>query len=325
MKMISDFNFVRGYMKKLLSVILLCVMLVLCGCSYENNKDDTISIVVTAFPHYDFTRQLTKDVDNTEIKMLISPGSEVHTYDPSPSDILSVSSCDLFVFTGGESESWAKNILSSAKNERMRLVSFMEICSPDGKEYAHDHDDHEAAHEHDTEYDEHVWTLPIMSEAVCEHIARELCLLDPENEQIYMANLDEYLAKLRELDTEFSGIMKDAKRNFVVFADRFPFYHFATHYGLEYFSAFPGCSSSTEPSAKTVATLSQKVKEEKLPYVFTIEFSNERIAKTIISGTDAKILSLHSCHNVTKDDFNNGVTYVQLMKKNVDVLREALN
>ena len=308
-------------MKKILSLILLISLFLLCSCGYSAEDDGKLSIVVTAFPHYDFARQITEGIDNIEIKMLISPGNEVHTYDPSPSDILSVTSCDLFIYTGGESDTWAKNILSSSKNEKMKIVSFMDICAPDGKAHDHGHGDSD---EHEEEYDEHVWTLPVMSQAICQDIASKLCMIDPENAEKYNANLDGYLENLNELDREFSDIMSNAKRNFVVFGDRFPFYHFATHYKLEYFSAFTGCSSSTEPSAKTIATLSEKVKNEKLPYVFTIEFSNQKIAKNIISGTDAEILTLHSCHNVSREDFENGITYYDLMMQNAANLRKAL-
>ena len=152
----------------------------------------------------------------------------------------------------------------------------------------------------------------------------ELCRIDKENEALYKANLESYLEKLRELDKDFQSVMTDAKRDRIVVADRFPFYHMATHYKLKYHTAFPGCSSSTEPSAATVSSLSQMVKKEDIPYVFTIEFSNEKIAESVTEGTDAKILTLHSCHNVSKEDFEKKITYYDLMKQNAENLRKAL-
>lgn len=307
-------------MKRLLA-LLLCVIFAfsLVGCGGEKpSEDGRLSIVVTAFPHYDFARQLTKDVENVEIKMLLSPGSEVHTYEPTPSDIVAVSSCDMFIYTGGESETWANVILDSSENENMKVVSLMDICGADGN--ATEHQDHDHGHE----YDEHVWTLPILSEAICDEITRQLCEIDKDNSDKYKENLGIYTEKLKELDTEFSDISADADRDFIVVADRFPFYHLATHYKLEYYAAFPGCSSSTEPSASVIAQLSDKVKNEKLPYVFTIEFSNQKIAKNVIKGTDAEILTLHSCHNVSKEDFDGGITYYDLMKQNAANLRKAL-
>ena len=307
-------------MKRLFFVLAAILCLLLCGCSDIEVDSPSLSVVVTAFPHYDFARQLTKDVENIEIKMLISPGNEIHSYEPSPSDVLALSSCDLFIYTGGESDVWAKGILEQAQNKEMKVVSFMEICAPDGTE-SHDHED---GHDHREEYDEHVWTLPVMSEAICEEIARRLCEISPENAEKYNANLEEYLGKLGELDREFSGIFQNAKRDYIVVADRFPFYHLATHYKLKYFSAYSGCSSSTEPSAKVIASLAEKVKSDSLPYVFTIEFSNGKIANSIISGTDTATLTLHSCHNVSKEDFEGGVTYYDLMKQNAENLRKAL-
>ncbi len=307
---------------KRFTLILISALLVLAfvGCGSNKTSDDgKISIVVTAFPHYDFARQITKGVDNVKIKMLISPGSEVHTYEPTPADILAISECDIFIYTGGESDTWAKNILQSVSNERINLISFMDICSPDG--FAEDDHDH-SSHVH--EYDEHVWTLPLFSETICEEIARKLCDIDIENADNYNKNLAAYLEELSSLDTEFSDIMANARRDCIIVADRFPFTHFADYYKLEYLAAYPGCSSSTEPSAAGLAVLSEKVKNENIPYVFTIEFSNGKIAKSVIEGTNAEILTLHSCHNVTKEEFDSGITYLDLMRKNAANLRKAL-
>lgn len=305
-------------MKRILALII-CILLAfsIVGCAQRIPSDDgRISIVATAFPHYDFARQLTKGVENVEIKMLISPGNEVHSYEPTPSDILAISECDLFIYTGGESDTWAKGILESSGNDSMNVISFMDICTPDGNEIEHE--------EHNHEYDEHVWTLPLLSETICEEIAKGLCDIDKENAEVYNKNLSNYLEALSALDAEFSDIMSSAKRDSIIVADRFPFTHFANHYGLKYHAAYPGCSSSTEPSASVMASLSEKVKSENIPYVFTIEFSNQKIAKSVTEGTDAEILTLHSCHNVSKEDFDGGITYIDLMRQNTANLRKAL-
>ena len=274
-------------MKRILATIL-AVLTVMClaGCNISPADDGTVKIVATAFPHYDFARQLTQGASNVEITMLISPGNEVHTYEPSPSDILAISTCDMFIYTGGESDTWVKNIIESSGNKDMKIVSFMEICGEDGHGEAHT--------DHDHEYDEHVWTLPLFSKDICKAIAENLCEIDKSNCEKYDSNLTSYLSTLDELDEEFSGIFTEKTREGIVVADRFPFTHFASHYNLSYTAAYPGCSSSTEPSASTIALLSNKVKSENIPYVFTIEFSNGKIAKSIIEGTDAKILTLHS-------------------------------
>lgn len=304
-------------MKKITALIIgIILVLALAGCNGTSTKDDGIlSIVVTAFPHYDFARQITKGVENAEIKMLISPGSEIHSYEPSPSDILAISECDVFIYTGGESDTWAKNILSSSEGN-MKVISFMEICSDDG------HENNREKHTH--EYDEHVWTNPVMAMSLAEHICSTLSETDTENAELYSKNLNIFLSKLENLDVSLRSIMQNAVRDSIIVADRFPFYHLASHYGIGYESAFPGCSSSTEPSASVIAALSQKVKNDGIPYVFTIEFSNGKIAKSVTEGTDAGVLPLHSCHNVSKEDFENGVTYCSLMSQNAENLRKAL-
>jgi len=309
---------------KRISAIIMILVLTICfaGCESASDVDDgKLSIVATSFPHYDFARQITKGCDSVDIKMLISPGSEVHTYEPTPSDILAISSCDMFIYTGGESDVWAKGILSSAKQDG-RVVSFMDICLPDGHTEHVGEDGH--GHSHDEVYDEHVWTNPIMAKALAEHIYYGLCEIDKENETLYKENLDAFLSELSKVDEALTKVAEESVRDGIIVADRFPFYHLAVHYGIGYEAAYPGCSSDTEPSAAVIASLSQKVREENIPYVFTIEFSNGRIAKNVISGSDAKILTLHSCQNVSAEDFDGGVTYTELMMRNADSLRKAL-
>ncbi len=316
MKMIFNFGFMRGTMKRFLALIL-CVIFAfsLIGCDNTRGADDgKISIVVTAFPHYDFARQITKDVENVEIKMLISPGSEVHTYEPSPSDILAISTCDMFIYTGGESDTWVKNILSSASNKNMRVISFMELCGDSIQEHSG----------HDHEYDEHVWTSPVTAAYLAHSIKNYLIGIDEKNTETYIKNGDEFEAKLMEIENAFLEVKNSAVRDEIIVADRFPFYHLAKAYDFEYSAAYPGCSHSTEPSASVIAELSEKVKGENIPYVFTIEFSNGKIANSVVEGTDAKILTLHSCHNVSKEDFDSGITYCDLMMQNAENLRKAL-
>ena len=301
-------------------IVLLSILLIFTfiGCGSEKKDDAKLSIVVTAFPHYDFARQVTKGVDNVEIKMLISPGSEVHSYEPTPADILSVSECDMFICTGGESEIWAKNILDSVQNEDISVISFMELCSDSIEDQQEDHKGHEHV------YDEHVWTAPATSAYLVHAIKDTLIGIDGANAETYTANAEEFDREILLVENELARVMDDRIRNGIVVADRFPFYHLAKALELKYVSAYPGCSSSTEPSAAVVAELSEKVKNENIPYVFTIEFSNQKIANNVISGTDAEILTLHSCHNVTKEEFESGITYIDLMKKNAANLRKAL-
>jgi zinc transport system substrate-binding protein len=178
--------------------------------------------------------------------------------------------------------------------------------------------------EEETAYDEHVWTSPRNAVLIVRAITESLCEADPANAAFYLQNAAVYNEELEQLDAAFKEVTAAAKRNTVVFADRFPFRYFADAYGLTYFAAFPGCSTETEPSAATVAFLINKIRAEKIPVVFHIELSNERMANTISGETGAKKLLLHACHNISKRDFDAGLGYLDLMRRNVENLREAL-
>ena len=182
--------------------------------------------------------------------------------------------------------------------------------------------------EHDdggVEYDEHVWTSPRNAKLICEKIATALSEADPEGEAEYNAALGSYCAELDELDAAFTDVVANGVRNTIVFGDRFPLLYFAKAYGLEYYAAWPGCADEAEPSAATVAFLIDKVNEEHIPVVFHIELSNEDMADTICEATGAEKLLFSACHNVTRAQFEEGVTYLDLMRQNVDALREALS
>lgn len=307
-----------GIIAKILSaaMILLCAV-PLCSCGGDSGEKD-IKIVSTIFPSYDFARNIA--ADNADVDMLISPGADSHSYDPTPKDMLAVNKCDIFIYVGGESDVWAEEILDSADNPDMIVIKLIDCTEELYMEEGHDHD-----HEHAGEYDEHVWTNPRNAMLICEKIADALCKVDSENEETYKANLASYNAELSSLDEAFKQTVANGKRNEIVFGDRFPLIYFAKAYGLEYHSAFPGCSSETEPSGATVASLINKVKEDKIPVVFYLELSDGKIADTICEATGAKKMCFHACHNVSKDDFEAGEGYIDLMKKNVEVLKAALN
>ncbi|MBQ9746331.1 MAG: zinc ABC transporter substrate-binding protein, partial [Clostridia bacterium] len=252
-----------------------------------------------------------------------SPGADSHSYDPSPKDMLAISKCDVFIYVGGASDAWVEEILASAENATMKVIKLMDhteglLCSD------HDHE-HGDGHSHDHgEYDEHVWTSPRNAALACEAIAAALCEADVENAGVYETNLAAYKAELAALDAEFKSIVENGARKELVFGDRFPLIYFTEAYGLAYSSAFPGCAGDTEPSALAVAELINKVKEENIPAVFCLGLSADNIANTICEATGARKLTFHSCENVSKDDFAAGETYVSLMKKNANALREAL-
>lgn len=287
---------------------------------------EKISIVTTIFPQYDFTRQIVGD--RADVTMLLKPGAESHSYEPTPQDIKTIQFSDLFIYTGGENDFWIEEILTSMGNdapETLRLVDLVDTVAEEiveGMEHEHDeHDDHEHAHQ----IDEHVWTSPIKAIEIVEKISEKLIQLDSANEEFFSENKDLYVDKLRDIDQQFRDLVAEGESNVILFADRFPFRYFADEYGLEYFAAFSGCSTETEASAATVAFLINKVNELNLPVVFTIEFSNEQIADSIVETTDAEKLTFHSIHNLSVEELAANETYISLMEKNLKVLEIAIN
>lgn len=323
-------------MKKFLSfalslLIIFTTLFSLSSCSYDrwNVKSDSskLSVVTTIFPYYDFTRSIAGD--KADIKLLLSPGSEPHSYEPSPSDIVAIENCDIFIYNGGESDEWVESVLDSIENKNMKVMRMMDYVdllheqSVDHDE--HNHEEEHEEHEHGEEYDEHIWTSIRNAEKLSKAIYDELSACDLANKATYSANIDSYLSKLQSLNSEISDIVNNAKRNTVVFGDRFPFLYFVTDYSLDYECAFPGCSSETEPSISTVTHMIDFTREHQVPVVFYLEFSNGKVAKLISEDTGAETMRFSSCHNVTKDEFADGATYISLMEQNANALKEALN
>lgn len=342
---------------KLLTLLMILVMCASCfyGCSSdkkEENSSKKIKVVATIFPVYDFLREIGGD--KIDLTMLMTPGAETHSYEPTPKDMKTVSNADFFAYVGGDSDEWVDKILDGNKNDKMKVVTLMDCVKTvdeehvEGMEEEHDHDhdedvdgkddsdkdkdehDEHDEHDHDhdgdePEQDEHVWTSPKNAIEIVKKLTSELSKVDPDNANYYKENSKNYIKKLEDLDKKFEDVVKNGKRQEIIFGDRFPFRYFVDRYGLKYYAAFPGCSTDTEASASTVAFLTNKVKEDKIPVIFHIELSNNKIAKSIAEATGAKMLQLNAVHNVTKEDFEKGETYLSLMEKNLKPLEEALN
>ncbi len=301
--------------------LLVFLALLVCGIAYADGGEK-LSIVVTNFPCYDFARQAAGE--HADVQMLIRPGTEVHTYDPAPADIVAIQQADLFICIGGEGESWADDILASMGGSApavLRLIDHVETCE---EEHDHEEEHHHDAHHHH-EYDEHIWTSPENASLMVFAVSGALCEVDPENSASYIANAGAYIAEIDAVDAEIRAIVDNAARRELVFGDRFPFLYFANAYGLDYRAAFSGCSSAAEPSAKIVAELIDHVKTHAIPAVYMLELSNGQIAQTISAETGAQVLTLYSCQTVSLDDFEAGESYVSLMRRNIEALRKGLN
>lgn len=334
----------------LVLVVGLLAFLVLNREKFEQKK---YSVVSTSFPGYDFARAVTKNT-NISTKMLVKPGAETHTYEPTPQDIIDIKNADMFIYVGGDSDTWVEKILKDVDTKKTHVVKLVDLVSTveeeivegmeDEDEHEHDHDhdhkhdhdhdhkhdhdhdheSHEHKHEHDEEeegpeIDEHVWTSPKKAMEIVKKIAEVASEIDAAEKNKIDDNAEKYVAEIAQVDKDLHQAI-DGKISEIVVADRFPFRYFADEFGLKYAAAFSGCSEQTEASAKTISFLINKVKQDKVKKIYKIELSNGKIAETVSKDTGAEVLELHSAHNVTADDFSKGVTYVDLMKRNLVAL-----
>ena len=312
---------------------LLCALLLLAACGPALPPEDSgrLQIVAAVFPAYDFARAAAGEL--ADVTLLLPPGAESHSYEPTPADILRVQRCDLFLYLGGESDAWVDTILSAIepKGETLRMIDCVDLLEEEtveGMQGGHDHDhDHEEGHDHLGEVvgmDEHVWTSPRNAAAVTRAVGEALAELDGAHGEAYRAGAGDYAAKIEALDREFAAFFDGLDSRTIVFGDRFPLRYFAEAYALDYYAAFPGCGAQTEPSAATVAFLTEKVRAEGLGTVWYIEFSNHLVADSIAEAAGASAVMFHTCHNVSRDDLEAGATYLSLMEGNLETLRERM-
>jgi len=310
-------------MKKMIAALASAVLILSC-CACSGDKDDgKISVVTTIYPAYDFARQVFGDTAN--VTLLLKPGTESHTYDPSAKDIVKINECDLFIYNGGESDQWVSAILEGTDDlntlRMMDTVELQEETIVEGMQHEHDeHSDHE-----ESEYDEHIWTSPANAAKIVGAIGAAAAELAPENAEAYALATEDYIAQINDLDLKFAELLSAEERCFV-FGDRFPLLYFFDEYGVKYTAAFPGCGSNVEPSAQTMTYLLDRLDDaDVVPAVFYIELSSHQIADTLAADTGLPTLEFHTCHNITADDFDAGETYVTLMQRNYTSLKNILS
>ena len=300
------------------------------GTTEDSGKK--LKIVTTIFPEYDWTRAVLGDREaDVDLTMLLDNGTDLHSFQPAVKDIMKVSSCDLLIYVGGESDQWIEDALESAQNKDMKTINLMEVLGDTIKEEENVEGMQESGHGHEDEdekeYDEHVWTSLRNASVICGIIAETLEEMDPENKDVYASNAAAYQEKLSNLDTEYQNTVDSAKQNTLLFADRFAFRYLVDDYGLCYYAAFVGCSAETEAGFETISFLAKRVDEWKLPCVLTIEGAQHKIAETIVWNTttkNQKVLTMDSMQSTTTQDVKNGTTYLSVMEKNLSVLKEAL-
>ena len=315
-------------MRKALPLLLIICLFLLFSCSsHDESDDDRLEIIAASFPSYDAARAVAGDL--ASVTMLVSPGGGEHSYEPSIEDVIRISESDLFIYNGGESDTWITYILSDLDDDTS-LFPLLENAAftlyEDEENIAQREDEHDGhEHPHGRVLDEHVWTSPANEIAIIQALCEEISSLDEDNRQAYESNAASYIKDIMEVQAAIGDIVKNSKRREIIVADRFPLLYFVTEFSLEYYAAYPGCSSGSEPSAKTVAFLIDKVREDEIPVVLHMELANTLLSEVIAEETGAAVMEFSSCHNVSKRVFDSGVTYVDLMRQNAAVLKEALN
>lgn len=334
-------------MKRIASFFLalaLAFSITACTAPAEKADGGKLQIVTTLFPYYDFARAIVGD--RADVTLLLSPGREAHSFEPTPLDAVTISEADVFLYNGGEGEYWVESMLDAAGENIAVVARMMDYVDALNEEYVegmqgadgHDHDhehgshdDHDHDHEEDEhdsdeiEYDEHIWTSPKNAVVLCRAVCDAICRADAENAAFYRANCENYCAQLEDLDARFSALCESAPRRLLIFADRFPMLYFCREYGLDYRAAFHGCSGDTEPSLATIKFLIDKVEDENIPVVYTIDFGTKKVAAVVSECTGAAIETLYSMQTVSRADFDAGETYLTLMERNFEALRKGLN
>lgn len=324
-------------MKRIISLLICFVMLLtLVSCTGAGNTETgKKSIVCTTFPQYDWTVNILGDkADEWEVSILLDSGTDLHNFQPSAEDIITVNSCDLFIYVGGESDGWVEDVFKTNTADT-ELIDLMQTLDGRLLEAGHSHgheDEHDEDFEHnelcDHEHDEHIWLSLENAEELCEAIAYRLGVIDPDNAQVYERNCESYTEKLEALEEKYQNTVDTAKHRTLVFADRYPFAYLCEDLGLTAHAAFSGCSAETEASFEKIVELAGEVDNEGLSAVVVIDSSDRKLADTVISNTQTKdqtIVELDSMQSVTRKDIDGGASYLAIMEKNLEALKTALN
>ena len=316
-------------MKKLLILIILFTYILFSITSCTSKTDEVIkkvdivrlNIMATTFPQYEFAKKIVGN--RADVTLLLSPGIETHSYEPSPQDIIAIANCDVFIYTGGET--WVSQILETTNTDNIKLINLMEIVLllkeeiTEGIEHKHKDED-----QNEIEYDEHIWMSPKNAMSIIHYLSYEFSKLQIENTDYFSSNAYNYIVKLDELDQLFKSIVDNANNNIIIVADRFPFKYLTEEYGIQYYAAFSGCSTQTDPSSTTIAFLIDQANNNSIPVIFYTEQSNQKMADIICESSNSEKKLLHSCHNITQKEIDNGVSYISLMTQNAKNLKEAL-
>lgn len=318
--------------KKLLTILFISLILTSCSSAETFPENDKLNVVTTLFPQYDFTRQIAKDKVN--LKLLLPPGVESHSYELTPADIIDINNADLFIYTGDSMEPWVESILQSTQNENLSIIdlskniTLSKIQDTDDDHTDDDHsddtntgDDH--GHNHG-DYDPHIWTSPLNAKIMASDISKALIELDNINGDFYIQNTKIFIDELTNIDISMRDMLSKTDNRLLVFGGHNSMHYFAKEYGLEIITAYNSGMIDADPSVKTISNIIDTVKKYNIPVIYYEELIDPKVAKSISQDTGANILLLHTAHNVSKSDFGNGLTYTEIMYNNIENLRVGL-
>lgn len=317
--------------KTIKSIIISAAMLVASASVFAAAKK---SIVCTTFPEYDWVMNiLGNNASKFDVTLLQNNGTDLHSYQPSVKDIAKISKADLFVYVGGESDEWVEKVVAQSANKKQIVVNMMEALGDKVREEEivegmQAEEEEGEGNEEEVEYDEHVWLSLNNAIDLTKVLCAKISKIDSANASAYAKNASAYTKELAALNNEYKAAVKSAKKDTILFGDRYPFRYLTDDYDLKYYAAFVGCSAESEASFETIIFLASKVDELGLNAVLTIEKSDKKIAKTIVNNTKAKkqqILEMDSLQSITQKEIKAGRNYISAMRKNLEVLKQALN
>ena len=312
---------------KLAGLAIASLLIPFCS-SCDFNNDGKMKIVTTIFPEYDWVMNVLGDKkDTANITLLLDSGIDLHSYQPTPRDIMTISKCDLFIYVGGESDNWVDDALKQATNKEMKVINMMETLGDAIKEEEVVEGMEGEEEEEEAEYDEHVWLSLKNAQTLVNEISKALGEIDQENANYYQNNATGYVNSLKDLDARYAQTVSGGTKDTILFADRFPFRYLVDDYHLKYYAAFVGCSAETEASFKTIVFLANKIDELGLNVIFKIESSDGSIANTVKNNTQNKnqtILTMDSIQSASTKEYKAGRNYLSIMEQNLTVLAEAV-
>ena len=340
----------KGILFILVSVIIFSLCIYVADKSIiKSQSSNKITVVATLFPQYDFAKKIGGD--KVDVKLLLTPGTESHTYEPTPQDIIKINKSDLFIYTGKYMEPWSERISNGIDSDTIILdaskgINLIKTDDDDEEEHHQSHKDEEhhenedenhedEEHYHDDkseevghhhhEYDPHIWLDPQNAVVMVKNIAEQLSKISPENAAFFNENANKYIEEINKLDSEIQDVVNTSKNNKIAFGGTFAYAYFVNRYNLEYVSAYHSCGEDTEPSVADVKNVIDYMKSNDIKVIFYQELSSGKIAESIAKETNAKKLIFHTVHNASQEEINKGESYISIMRANLNSLKEALN